>query len=176
VGLLLAAVAFGLLTLLNAETPHLESGFFMGLLGLGLGMVLPVMVVATQNAIELRDLGTGTAALNFFRSMGGSFGVAMLSTVLLLQLADRMAAIPGHEALGPNPALNLLRGDIGGIATLAAATRALLLAAVERSFTAVFLMAGGIALLGLIACLFLKELPLRTTTALAAAPRREDER
>ena len=174
-GLLLATIAFGLLSLMDAGTPHLESGFFMALLGLGLGMVLPVMVVATQNAIELRDLGTGTAALNFFRSMGGSFGVAMLSTVLLLQLTDRMASIPGHEGLGPHPALDLLHGDAGGIAALAAGARALLLAAVERSFTAVFLMAGGVAFLGLIAALFLKELPLRTTPALASPPQPPDE-
>lgn len=174
-GLLLATIACGLLSLMDAQTPHLESGAFMALLGFGLGMVLPVMVVATQNAIEFRDLGTGTAAINFFRSMGGSFGVAMLSTVLLVQLTDRMATIPGHEGLGPHPALSLLHGETQGIAALAAGIRALLLAAVERSFTVVFLTAGAIALIGLVAAIFLKELPLRTTTALTAAPKPADE-
>ena len=174
-GLLLATIALGLLSGMDRQTSHLESGAFMALLGLGLGMVLPVMVVATQNAIDFRDLGTGTAALNFVRSMGGAFGVAMLSTVLLVQLTDRMASIPGHEGLGPHPALDLLHGVTGGISALTAGTRALLLAAAERSFTVVFLMAGSIALLGLVACLFLKELPLRTTPALAPALRRADE-
>jgi uncharacterized membrane protein len=52
----------------------------------GLLIVMPVMLVAIQNAIETRDLGTGTASIWFFRSMGGSFGVALFGAVLIARL------------------------------------------------------------------------------------------
>ena len=179
VGLSLAAVAFVLLSTMNAHTSRFESGIYMALAGVGIGMVLPIMVVTIQNAIELRDLGTGTAAVNFFRSMGGSFGVALLGTVLLGQLDARIARMPGHERMGIRPALDLLHGDTSGIAGLDAATRALLIEALERSFTVVFLTVAGIAALALVAAFFLRELPLRTTLALApsaSTPKADQEK
>ncbi|HLI10611.1 MAG TPA: MDR family MFS transporter [Alphaproteobacteria bacterium] len=167
-GLVFATIAFVLLAFTGAATSEAVSAAYMALLGVGIGMVLPVMVVSIQNAVELRDLGTATGALNFFRSMGGSFGVALLGSVLLAQLSDRIAAVPGHEQLGPHPSLDLLHGQTGGIAAIAATTRALLVGVVQHSFTIVFLCAAAIALAGFAICVFLKEIPLRTTPALSA--------
>jgi EmrB/QacA subfamily drug resistance transporter len=167
IGLALSTIAFGLLSTMTARTTRLESGAYMALLGIGIGQVLPIMVVSIQNAIELRDLGAGTGALNFFRSMGGSFGVAMLGSVLLAQLDSHLEEVPGHESLGAHPALDMLHGETGPLAHVAAATRALLLHGVERSFTVLFLIGAVICVLALVAALFLKEIPLRTTPALA---------
>ncbi|HUC62437.1 MAG TPA: MDR family MFS transporter [Alphaproteobacteria bacterium] len=164
VGLPLAALAFGLFSTMNAHTSHLVSGFYMALLGIGIGSTMPVMLVAVQNAVELRDLGVGSSMVNFFRSMGGSFGVALLSSVLLAQLDWRISAVPGHEMLGPHPSLDLLHGHAEGIGHLPAATQALLVATVERSFQVMFLTCLGIALLAIVAAFCLRDLPLRTTT------------
>lgn len=168
IGMVVAIIALGLISTMDAHTPRYESGVYMALLGFGTGMSLPVMNVSVQSAVELRDLGIGTAAINFFRSMGGSFGVALLGSVLLAQLGDRISRIPGHEILGPHPALDLLRGKAQGMTSVAATTRELLMPALEHSFTIVFLVAGAIAMLALVIAFFLKELPLRTTSALAA--------
>ncbi len=169
-GLALASTALVLLSLMTAETAQLAAGAWMVLLGLGIGMVMPVSIVSVQNAVDLRDLGTATGAVNFFRSLGGAFGVAMLGSVLLAQLDARVAAIPGHEALGPHPALDLLHGATGGMGALTPAVRSLLLRGLERSFSVLFLMAAAITVLGFVASFFLKELPLRTTAALSTRP------
>jgi EmrB/QacA subfamily drug resistance transporter len=165
VALPLAAVAFALFSTMDARTSHYLSGTYMALLGIGIGSTMPVMLVATQNAVELRDLGVGSSMVNFFRSMGGSFGVALLSSVLLAQLDRRIAAVPGHEQLGPHPALDLLHGNAEGIAHLPPALQALLIATLERSFQVMFLAAFGVSVLAIIAAFWLKDLPLRTTTA-----------
>jgi EmrB/QacA subfamily drug resistance transporter len=169
VGLAIATVAFALLSTMDARTGRVEASLYMALVGLGIGMVLPIMVVTIQNAVDLRDLGTGTAAVNFFRSMGGSFGVALLGSVLLSQLDARIARVPGHENMGERPAFDLLHGDTSNVASLGETARQLLVRALEQSFTVVFLTGAGIAALALITVLFLKELPLRTTPA-ARAP------
>jgi len=169
VGLALASAAMALLALMTAKTSHLEMCAYMALLGIGIGFVMPVAIVSVQNAIELRDLGTGTAAVNFFRSMGGAFGVSLLGAVLLGELATRIQGVPGHEALGTTAALDLLHGDKAALGALSAATRALLVGALERSFSTMFWVALAVSLFALLAALFLKELPLRTTPALVAA-------
>jgi len=168
VGLLLASVAMALLSLMTAKTSELEMCAYMALFGMGIGFVMPVAIVSVQNAIELRDLGTGTAAVNFFRSMGGAFGVSLLGAVLLAQLAARIERLPGHEALGGTPALDLLHGDTGAMRALSAATRALFTDALERSFATMFAVGLALTILAFLAALFLKELPLRTTPALVA--------
>lgn len=175
VGLPLTAIAFALFSTMDASTPHLLSGSYMILLGVGIGSTMPVMVVAVQNAVELRDLGVGSSMVNFFRSMGGSFGVALLGTVLLSQLDARISSVPGHERLGPHPALDLLHGNASGIAKLPAATQALLVSTVEHSFHVLFLVALGISLLSVVAAFYLKDLPLRTTAATMPVPVRPAE-
>ncbi|MGH7227087.1 MAG: MFS transporter, partial [Gemmataceae bacterium] len=60
-------------------------------LGLGLGMVNPNMVVAVQNAIDRRNLGSATAACAFFRSLGGVVGVALSGEILTRQLETQLA-------------------------------------------------------------------------------------
>src|SRR5208282_1361984 len=91
IGLPLAGAAFGLLGFLTATSPAGLGPAIMGVLGVGIGMTMPVMLVSIQNAADPRDLGTATSSVAFFRSMGGSFGVAILWTVLLLVLEHQLA-------------------------------------------------------------------------------------
>ncbi|MEK8108486.1 MFS transporter [Micromonospora sp. M12] len=69
---------------------------FMAVIGIGLGLCMQSLVLAVQNAVSVRDLGAGTSSATFFRSLGGSFGVAILGTLLSSrlnsQLADRLPA------------------------------------------------------------------------------------
>jgi len=58
----------------------------MAVLGFGLGLVMPVLVLAVQNAVHPRDLGTATSASTFFRSIGGSFGVAIFGAIFANRL------------------------------------------------------------------------------------------
>jgi len=76
-GSALMAVGLFLLSLMDRGTTRLESSLFMLVVGLGLGMVMQVLVIALQNAVEHRDLGVATSSNTFFRSLGGAFGAAL---------------------------------------------------------------------------------------------------
>ena len=58
-------------------------------LGLGLGMVMQVLVLAVQNAVDYRDLGVATSGSTLFRSIGGSIGVAVFGAIFANRLAGR---------------------------------------------------------------------------------------
>jgi EmrB/QacA subfamily drug resistance transporter len=171
VGLVLAAAAFGLLATLTVASPAGLGPATMGALGVGIGLTMPVMLVSIQNAADPRDLGTATSSVAFFRSMGGSFGVAILWTVLLLVLEQQLAAgAPGQGALG----LSVMHGGPEAIANLPADQRARVLPALTHAFHVVFWIDAAISLVGLVLALRLKEIPLRTTVGarppVAAAP------
>ena len=144
----------------------------MALGGFGIGLIMPVMMVCVQNAVEARDLGTATSSISFFRSMGGSFGVALFSAVLIARMNALVGAVPGYEALGPDPAIQLLHGGPGAIAMAPLAIRQAIADAITHAFHDVFRVGAGIAVLTFISVLFLKEVPLRTTIDRAATPGR----
>ena len=135
----------------------------MVVLGLGLGMVMQVLVLAVQNAVDRRDLGTATGAATFLRSMGGSFGVALFGAVLTNRLATNLAnMLPGgHLPAGVSE--STLRGSPKVILSLPPGVRSIVIDAFARSIDTVFLAAVPIALAGFAITLLLRELPLRAT-------------
>lgn len=162
-GLVLVAIGLGLFSLLDVDTSLVLAGFYMVVLGAGLGMVMQVLVLAVQNAVEHRDLGTATSAATFFRSMGGALGVAVFGAILSDRLAthipERLAAA-GVEPSGGNG--NLL-GTPDAIAALPAPVRDAVLGGFADSLSDIYVLAVPIALLGFLVVLFLPELALRTT-------------
>ncbi|WP_007517715.1 MULTISPECIES: MDR family MFS transporter [Pseudofrankia] len=89
-----ALVAIALVMLAARITPDIGAAeliIYMSLLGLGLGGVMPVLVVSVQNAVEFRDLGAATSGSAFFRSIGGSFGTAILGAIFANQLTAKLA-------------------------------------------------------------------------------------
>jgi hypothetical protein len=109
------------------------------------------MILAVQNAAEKRDLGTATSAATFFRSMGGSFGVALFGAILSSRLAQQLPGVDA-EALQASP--EQLRA-------LPPAARQQLVEAVASSLHVVFLAAIPVALAAFLVVLFLRERPLR---------------
>ena len=147
----------------NADRVYAEG--LMTLLCMGFGGVLPSMVVAVQNSLEMKDLGSGTSSVTFFRSMGGSFGVALVGAVLLSALDRGARAADTGGLLGPNPGLTLMRGETGAIATMNQAGRAALSQVIAHAFVLGFLVTALIACLAVLAVVFLKEVPLRSDNA-----------
>ncbi len=163
-----ACTGAGMLLLSVSGGSLLLAGAAMVLCGAGIGLVMPVMVVAVQNAVDVRDLGTATSSISFFRSIGGSFGVALFGAVLLARLDALVGIIPGHEAIGPAPGVTLLHAGAQAIDLAPAALRSALAAAIDHAFGDLFLVGAGIALLTFVAALMLKELPLKTSVGAAA--------
>ena len=77
-----------LFTQLQVSTPLWQSFIYMLIVGIGLGSAMQPLVLAVQNDLSLKDMGAGTAASTFFRSLGGAVGVAALGAVLSNKLAS----------------------------------------------------------------------------------------
>ena len=148
-----ALMTLSLLLLSTLEVSH-GTGFILALtllLGLGMGLVMQVLVIAVQNAVDYRDLGVATAGTSLFRSIGGAVGTAVLGAVLMA-IAARGA---GAEGLP----------DLGEMAQMPDAARATLAGSYTEAMTAVFRVAAAVAVLGFIGSWLLPELPLRQTIA-----------
>ncbi len=163
VGMAVMAVGLYLLSTMGPTTTEVTAGAYMVVLGLGLGMVMQVLVLTVQNAVDRRDLGTATGAATFLRSMGGSFGVALFGAVLSNRLAANLADLLPGGRLPAGISESTLRGSPKVILSLPAAVRDPVIDAFARSIDTVFLAAVPIALLGFALTLFLPEVPLRTT-------------
>ncbi|GAA2211394.1 MFS transporter [Nonomuraea monospora] len=80
-GTAVASVGMFLLSTLTEFSSLLTMGLYLLVLGVGLGMTMQVLVIVVQNAVDFKDLGVATSGATFFRSIGGSFGVATLGSV-----------------------------------------------------------------------------------------------
>ncbi len=91
-GTAVMTVGLYLLSTVSAGTPDLVMYAYMVVLGLGLGGVMQVLVIAVQNAVGHADLGVATAGATFFRSIGGSFGTAIFGAIFASLLSSRLAS------------------------------------------------------------------------------------
>ena len=172
-GVTLTGTGMLLLAMVTPATPVALLAGLIGLCGLGVGMVNPVMMVAIQNTVETRDIGSATASVSFFRSMGGSFGVALFTAVLIARLDALVGPLPAGGLFGGEPGIRLVRAGSDAIALAPAALRPLLVGAMAGAFHDIFRLAAGISLLTLLAVLLLKEEPLKTGAG--PAPRERGE-
>lgn len=163
VGTVVAMVALVLLSQLEADSSRWFSSFAMVLLGLGMGATLPVLTVATQNAVEMRDLGAGTAAVNFFRSLGGTIGVAAFGALLTSRLASNLADRIDLASLPAGLDVDSLTQSPASIKALPTELRAPVVDSLNDAVTSVFLVAAPVMAVAVVVAWFLRGLPLRTT-------------
>ena len=164
VGSALAIAGMYLLSLMTAQTPQWASSTAMVLLGLGVGMVMQVSLLAIQNAAEYRDLGVATSSAQFFRSLGGSFGVAIFGAIMNARLLEEL------PARIPADALSAVGGEVTQLLNSPAAIRALppavaggIEASLELAIQAVFFWAVPVMVIGFVLSWYLQEIPLRDT-------------
>ena len=184
-GVSVMALGALLFTRLDADSSNTEAIRNMVLAGAGLGVTVPAIMIASQNAFPHHMLGVVTASLQFFRNIGGAVGTAVLGSFMVTRLGDWLSGSspPGTlDSLSPHIAEQLR--DPTAIINPGAITRTLELAGQEEGGTAavqivveglrsdlaaamhdVFLLGLGITLLAVVAMFFLKEIPLRTTMA-----------
>jgi len=165
VGLAVAVAAFVLMSTMNPGTPTPLVMLYLGLMGLGIGPTFPVMLIAIQNTCEPRDIGVATSWVFFARSLGGSFGVALLWSGLLAGLSARLEAMGQGRLAG-----TLIHGGPSAAAAMSAGDRAEILPALTHAFHIVFLAAAAITAIAFAASFFLREEPLRTQRGGHAAP------
>lgn len=161
-----SAVGLFLLSTMDVGTPRWQSSAYMVVLGLGLGMIIQVMVLAVQNSVEHRDLGTATGVETFSRSMGASFGVAVFGAILNNRLAfnlDRL--LPPGAATGVDPRSLVASPD--AIRRLPANVHGPVIESLAKSIHVTFLVAVPLLLVAFGVTWLLKETPLRSTAHLS---------
>ena len=161
-------LALGLLSLtqLGPHTEYWEVAVFMFVTGLGIGLVMQVLVVAVQNAVPYSALGVATATSNFFRTIGGAFGVAVLGAVFANRLISELRVGATASELKLISGSNLTANP-SQIDHLPPAQHAFVVNAFTHSVGTAFLVAVPIAVLGFLLSWLIKEIPLRTTAFVA---------
>ncbi|MFI1253074.1 MFS transporter [Streptomyces netropsis] len=155
-GCALSATGMYLLSHLDAGTGREAYSLWMGVLGLGIGLVLPVLVLAVQNSAHPADLGAATSANNYFMQIGGSVGAAVSGTLFARRLADRLAdELPRDAALPPSDSLTPQL-----VHALPAALRDGYVRAYAEAMPRVFLYLVPVLIVGFLLAFLLKEKPL----------------
>jgi EmrB/QacA subfamily drug resistance transporter len=139
-----------LFTQLQVSTPLWQSFIYMLIVGIGLGSAMQPLVLAVQNDLALKDMGAGTAASTFFRSLGGAVGVAALGAVL----SNKLASLGGG---GGSVSVN----DPATINALPAVAREAIRQLFVGALHPIFLVAGLVALLAVAITLALPDHPLK---------------
>jgi EmrB/QacA subfamily drug resistance transporter len=156
-GTAIMTVALYLFSRLDVGTSTAVAAVYMLILGFGLGMVMQVLVLAAQNAVDYRFLGVATSGSTLFRQVGGSIGVSLFGAIFSNRLATELAArLPrsAHIPTAANPA---------AVGRLPPAVHAPYVAAFAAALRPVFLAAGGISFVAFLLTWFLREVPLRQT-------------
>ncbi|MEU4772622.1 MDR family MFS transporter [Micromonospora sp. NPDC023644] len=170
-GAVVLLVGMLLFTRLEVDTSLWVAFGFMVVIGIGLGLCMQSLILAVQNSVSMRDLGAGTSSATFFRSLGGSFGVAILGAVLssrlTSELADRLpgaiAVLPPEQqaAVAASGGADVSVNDPATILALPAPVRAAVQAAFVESLHLVFLTTGLIAIVAVLVTLALPNEKLR---------------
>ena len=153
-------VGMYLLSRLAVDTTVLVSSLYMLVVGVGIGLVMQVLVLVVQNDARPQEIGVATSTATFFRSVGGSFGVAIFGTIFATRLANQIKQLPpvsarrlaGGVHLTPEQAKHLPRG-----------AHADFLHAFSHALHGVFLWGAAMAIVPFALSWLLREVPLRTT-------------
>ncbi|MFF3458376.1 MFS transporter [Streptomyces sp. NPDC002730] len=170
-GSAISAVGMWLLSRLEADTPRLDHSIWQAVLGVGIGLVLPVLVLAVQNAVPPADLGTATSANNYFRQIGGSVGAAVFGTLFANRLTDALAdRLPAGAGLPAQSIPNVESITPQMVHAMEPALRDAYIQAYADAMPRIFLYFVPVLALGLFIAFFLKEKPLVSQNAQAAEP------
>ncbi|WP_236795019.1 MFS transporter [Amycolatopsis sp. GM8] len=164
-GTVLITAGLALLGFTQRDTPYWQLALAMALLGLGLGVTLQNLVLAVQNQVSPRELGAASASVSFFRTLGGTIGVSALGAVLAGRVGHLIT--DGLTMLGIPVAGG--GSSLSRPADLPAPVRAVVEDAYGQAIGGIFQYAVPLALVALVCVLFIREVPLRTSNAVAAA-------
>ncbi|MFM9703013.1 MFS transporter [Streptomyces galilaeus] len=158
-GAALLTVGCAGLGVIDSETPMVLLAVSMLCVGMGVGMTLQNFVLAVQNTVPLKDIGAASSTVTFFRSLGGTIGVAVLGAVLARRVEDGTAS-------------GLASAGLSGADPDSPALREIIRVAYGDATAHVFLLAAAAALLAVIAAVLLEPVNLRSSLDL---PEKADE-
>ena len=162
-GAVLLPAGLMLMGTVTHTTPLWHLSVFMVVMGLGTGALMQNLVLVVQNKVDVTDVGAASGVVSFFRSLGGTVGVAALGAVLATSVSDRIASglsaqgIPATGGSGSGAGLDL--------ANMPPAVAEIVRASYADATGRIFFYAGLIALLTFVAVALMPVTELRTTIA-----------
>lgn len=166
VGTILVLIGLGVIVALDVDSSSTQVVVGAAVVGFGLGLVMQVLMLAIQNAVERRDIGVATSTTMFSRQFGAAVGLALLGSIFNSRLAHWVSVlVPKTVDLDPST----LRGRPETLAALTPEVRAAVADAFARSLHTVFLVCVPLAVVAVLLALRLRELPLRAHSV-AEAP------
>ncbi len=183
-GSALLVIGLVLMSTIGADTALWTTDLFMLLFGAGLGMNMQTIVLAMQNAVPPRDMGVSTAAVTFFRQVGGTLGTAVFLSILFTsaareipqQYADAQHS-PAFQAAAQAHADQLHSLHLGGggnlndtsfLKSLDPVLAHPYLVGFSNAMDIVFMVGAGVLVIAFVLSLFMKEVPLRTISGAQA--------
>ncbi len=163
-GTTLVTIGLSLLTQIGAHTSLVVIGLDILIFGAGLGLFMQVLTLVVQNAVPMSQLGVGTSSVTFFRSMGGAIGASALGAVLTARLSYEFARHVPPGALEAGAKVSGLVQSPQALKALGRTDPALhegIIQAYSHAIDRLFLVAVPIALLGMVAALFIRQVRLR---------------
>jgi EmrB/QacA subfamily drug resistance transporter len=167
IGTGLLVVALLLLSRLSVTTSSLATNLYFFLLGISLGLILQVLVIAVQNSADYADLGAATSGATFFRSIGGAFGVAICGSIFSNHLASGLKSALAGVRLPPGFHAAAAQSNPRLLKALPPAVHTAVLHVYASSIDQIFLSVVPVALVAFVLSWFLREVPLRQTAGAA---------
>ncbi|HSX22164.1 MAG TPA: MDR family MFS transporter [Gaiellaceae bacterium] len=158
VGTALMTIGLGLLTQLNLHTTVVQVSLYVTVVGLGLGAVMQVLVLAVQNDVQPRYMGVATSGAIMFRQIGGSVGIALFGAIFANRLHANLAKSmpPGfHVPKTATPAI---------VKHMPPHAHELYVRAFSAALHPVFVVGAAIGAVAFFLSWLLREKPLRKTT------------
>lgn len=167
-GSVFLAVGLGLLGTLRYDTNFALVCVYMALVGLGMGIMLQNLVLVVQNTTDPRNMGVATSGVTFFRTLGGSAGVAAMGAVVALTVGDRLerraadvqAALAAMGPEGAQWAADMQSGRLPAVASMPHELRIIFEDAYAQAISSAFLLTLPLAVLGIVAVLLLPNIEL----------------
>jgi MFS family permease len=159
VGSVLMIVGLFLLAQMDTETTRLTSGLYMAVLGAGMGCLMQITMLVAQNSVEMKDMGVASSSTTLFRTLGSSFGVAIMGALFNHRVQNVMAEQAG--AIGSKVTERSAQLDAASLAKLPAVARQAYQHAVSSGTHSAFLLGSIVAVVALVGAVFVKEVPLK---------------
>lgn len=163
VGGVLMAAGLYLMSTMGSDSSVWEQSLYMLILGLGIGSAMQVLTIAVQNTVPYAQMGAATSGVTFFRSLGSTFGTAIMGTLYANQLGDLLPQAYAEAGLDPSTV-----SSPSALHAYADSQIAPIVAAYADTVDYMFLWVVPVAVIGFVVALFLKEMPLRDTARAGA--------
>jgi EmrB/QacA subfamily drug resistance transporter len=154
-GTAIMAIGLAMLSCLSSANPIWQTSGAAAVVGLGLGMVTQVLVLAAQNSVDFKDLGVATAGTALFRSLGGALGVAIFGAMFANELHTHL----GNVAPADSDIISAAASS--RLATLDRGMHTVYIESVAAALRPIFIFAAGTAAIACVLACFLPQHPLQ---------------